>query len=249
MKDWENMEIKTINEIKKMAISGKFLAEILSSIKEICKPGITTAEVDKFAEELTLAIGAKPTFKGYKGFPATICASVNHEIIHGIPDNKKLKDGDIFSVDMGITYDGWIADSAVTIPIGRISDQAKKLIKVTQESLYHGINMAKSGNRLFDISSAIQEHVEKNGFSIVREFVGHGIGRHLHEDPSLPNFVPPIKAQFRNIKLRYGMTIAIEPMVNEGLHDIKILKNGWTAITKDKKLSAHFEHTIAISKE
>lgn len=249
MTKWAKMDIKTELEIKKMEKAGELLATILTEVCSHCVPGISTKKLDEIAENLVLDNRALPTFKGYQGYPATICSSVNDVIIHGIPTSTKLKSGDILSIDMGLTLDGWIADSALTIPIGKVSAEAMKLIDVTQTSLYRGLELAKPGFRLFDISRAIQNYVENNGYSVVRDFVGHGVGRNLHEDPSIPNFLPPLTSVYRNIKLKPGMTLAIEPMVNQGTHNVKIMKDRWTVRTKDNKLSAHFEHSIAICKD
>lgn len=243
------MEIKTHNEIIAMSNSGEILSNILLELKEKCKPGISTLELNNFAEELTKKYNSIPTFKGYRGFPSAICTSVNDEVIHGIPNKRKLSEGDILSIDMGITYKGWITDSAITIPVGKISKKAKKLINITQKALYLGLNQAKINNRLYDISSKIQTFAEENGYQVVKDFVGHGVGKFLHEEPSIPNYIPKNKNGFRNIKLIQGMTLAIEPMINIGTDKVSLLKNKWTVKTSDNKLSAHFEHTIALTKE
>jgi methionyl aminopeptidase len=205
--------------------------------------GITTKELDEEVEKFIRSKNAVPTFKGYQGFPASICASINEEVVHGIPDNRKLLDGDIISVDIGVTYKGYVGDTAKTYPVGKISDDAKRLIEVTRKSFYEGIKFAKEGYRLSDISHAIQKCVEEEGFSVVRDFVGHGVGRDMHEDPQIPNFGEPNKGP----RLKKGMTFAIEPMVNEGKYHVLMLENNWTVITRDKKLSAHYEHSIAIT--
>jgi len=195
------------------------------------------------AEEYIKRHGGIPAFKGYRGYPRSLCVSVNEEVVHGIPGKRKLKEGDIVSLDLGVLMDGYYGDAAITVPVGKVSELAKKLIKVTEEALYRGIEMARPGNRLSDISHAIQTHVEKAGFSVVREFVGHGIGKQLHEEPQVPNFGPPN----RGPRLEPGMVLAIEPMVNTGTWEVRILPNGWTVVTADGGLSAHFEHTVAIT--
>jgi methionyl aminopeptidase len=220
------------------------VAEVLEGIRTHVSSGVTTRELDKFAESFILSKGAKPAFKGYRGYPSTICASVNEQVVHGIPSSVKLKKGDIISIDIGVYYNGFYGDAALTLPVGDISSKAKKLLAVTEESLQVGIENAVTGNRLSDISFAIQNNVEPEGFSVVRNFVGHGIGRKLHEEPQIPNFGKPGQGP----ELMPGMTLAIEPMVNEGGWEISILNDGWTAVTKDQSLSAHFEHTVAITK-
>ncbi len=237
--------LKSPWEIEKMRRSNAIVAETLQRLREIVKPGITTAELDHFAEEFCRKKGAKPAFKGYRGYPFSLCVSVNEEVVHGFPSKKRiLKEGDIVSLDFGVVCDGYYGDAAITVPVGKISKKAQMLLKVTEMALYKGIEQATVGHRLGDISSAIQQWVETHGFAVVRQFVGHGIGKSLHEDPQVPNFGRPGKG----VKLKEGMVIAIEPMVNEGTYEVEILDDGWTAVTKDRKLSAHFEHTIAITK-
>jgi len=238
--------LKSEQEINKLRKANKILAEILEKIGKVAStsPGITTKELDKLAEKLILESGAKPAFKGYRGFPCSLCVSINEEVVHGIPNSsRKIQIGDIVSLDLGVKLDGYYGDSAITVPVGKISDEVKKLIKITKNSLYKGIKQARSGNRLSDISYAIQSYTEENGFSVVRDFTGHGIGRHLHEEPSIPNFGPP----HRGIRLQKGMVLAIEPMVNMGSFKVKVLKNNWTVVTRDYKPSAHFEHTIVVT--
>ncbi len=238
------IHLKSDQEINAMRKSGKIVAQILEEIIAMVKPGISTQDIDRFAEGRIKDLGAKPAFKGYNGFPAVICISVNEEVVHGIPSAKRvLKDGDIVGLDFGVIVDGWYGDSARTIPVGKISNDAQKLIDVTRESLFRGIAACKDGNRVFDIGHAVQNYVESFGFSVVREFVGHGIGRALHEDPQIPNFGP----QGKGPVLKKGMVVAIEPMINAGGHEVKVLKDGWTAVTVDRSLSAHFEHTVAIT--
>ncbi len=235
--------LKSDDEIKKIAQASKIVAEILSAIEELVKPGISTKEIETFAEDIIKRRGGVPAFKGYRGYPASLCASVNSEVVHGIPKKKGiLKEGDIISIDLGVIYKGFIGDAAKTFPVGEIDEEAKKLLQVTEESLYKGIDMAKPEKRVSDISHAIQTHVESNGFSVVRAFVGHGIGRDLHEEPQVPNFGAPHKGP----RLKSGTVLAIEPMVNEGSFNVKILKDGWTATTVDGARSAHFEHTVAV---
>ncbi|MBC8412483.1 MAG: type I methionyl aminopeptidase [Nitrospira sp.] len=237
--------LKSQDEIKRMSESCRLVAETLEGIKKRVVPGITTAEIDQYAEARIREKGAQPAFKGYRGYPATVCASINEQVVHGIPSGKKLKNGDILSLDIGVFFDGFYGDAAITVPVGTVSSEVMNLIKVTEESLCAGIAMAVPGNRLSDISNAIQGRAESGGYSVVRNFVGHGIGRELHEDPQIPNFGRPGEGP----RLVEGMTLAIEPMVNAGGWEVKVLKDGWTAITKDGSLSAHFEHTVAITKK
>lgn len=235
--------IKSQREIDHLKRSNAIVAEILEKLKKMIVPGITTKELDQIAEEYILHKGAHPAFKGYRGFPATLCVSINDEVVHGIPNQRQLKEGDIVSIDVGVNYIGYFGDAAMTFPVGEIDSAAKKLLEVTQKALYIGIDEAKVGNRLFDISYAIQSWVESNGFSVVRDFVGHGIGRDLHEDPQIPNFGSPRQGP----RLEKGMVFALEPMVNEGTYQVKVLSDGWTVVTVDGKRSAHFEHTIVIT--
>lgn len=226
-----------------MAKACSIVAEILESLEDMIKTGITTREIENFAEERITALGGVPAFKGYRGYPASICTSVNEQVVHGIPSSRKLKEGDILSVDLGVYMDGFYGDGAVTVPVGKIDMETAELIKVTETALYLGIQNAVEGKRLYDISYAIQKYVEENGFSVVRLFVGHGIGRELHEEPQVPNYGTPGHGP----RLKKGMTLAIEPMVNAGRHDVRILDDGWTAVTVDGKKSAHFEHTVLIT--
>ncbi|MCK4501648.1 MAG: type I methionyl aminopeptidase [Desulfuromonadales bacterium] len=235
--------VKSPAEIEKMRYSGSLVAEVLELLRETIRPGITTYELDQIAEKQCTKWKARPAFKGYGGFPFTICASPNDRVVHGFANHEPLQDGDIISIDFGLIVDGFYGDSAVTIPVGVIDQQTQRLLQVTKESLECGIAAAVPGGHLSDISNAVQARVEKDGFSVVREFVGHGIGRQLHEDPQIPNYGTP----GRGPRLKAGMTLAIEPMVNVGLSGVKILDDGWTAVTVDGKLSAHFEHTIAIT--
>lgn len=234
--------IKTDMEIEYMRRAGKLVGETLARLEEVVKPGITTAEIDRIAEEFILKNNAKPSFKGYQGFPASICASVNEEVVHGFPSNRVLEEGDIISVDCGAILNGYQGDAARTIAVGKISDEAQKLIDVTKGSFFKGVEHAKVGNRLTDISSAVQVYVESFGYSVVRDFVGHGIGRDMHEDPEVPNFGRP----GRGPKLSHGMVLAIEPMVNIGKYYVRVKPNGWTVVTEDGSLSAHYENTVAI---
>jgi len=235
--------IKSEEEIKRIAEACRIVAETLDALKGFVAEGVSTKEIERFAEDLIKSKGGTPAFKGYKGFPASICTSVNNQVVHGIPSRVKLKSGDIVSIDLGVYYKGFYGDAAITLPVGKISGIAQKLLKVTEDALYIGVETAKVGNRVSDISNAIQRHVESNGFSVVRAFVGHGIGKLLHEEPQIPNFGPP----GRGPRLREGMTLAIEPMVNTGGHDVVVLEDGWTAVTADGSLSAHFEHTVALT--
>jgi methionyl aminopeptidase len=237
--------LKRPDEIEKMRASNRIVAEILTALQEKTKPGITTIELDRYSEEMAKKKGAKPAFKGYRGYPFALCASVNAEVVHGMPSNRILKSGDIISLDFGVYYKGYYGDAAITVPIGDISEEAMKLLKITEQSLYDGIGQAKVGNRLGDISSVVQNCVETAGFSVVRDFGGHGIGKRLHEEPHVPNY----GIGGRGIELKSGMVLAIEPMVNTGNYKVNILDNGWTVVTEDGKLSAHFEHTVAITEQ
>jgi methionyl aminopeptidase len=237
--------LKSPREIEKIRRSNQMVAEILGRLKEKIAPGIDTKTLDKMAEALAIEKKAVPAFKGYRGFPYSLCASVNEQVVHGFPTGNPLKEGDILSIDFGIYHDGYYGDSAITVAVGQISKAARRLLRVTEESLYLGIGKALEGNRLSDISYAVQSHVESAGFSVVRKFVGHGIGKELHEDPQIPNYGKP----GLGIRLKPGMVFAIEPMVNAGGHDVETLDDGWTAVTKDSSLSAHFEHTIAITED
>ncbi len=242
--------LKSKEEIDKMRSAAQVVVEALEKLKENVVPGVSTWDLDRMAEELAIKKGAKPAFKGYSNYPGSVCFAVNDEVVHGIPSKKKiLKEGDIVGLDFGVSLEGYYGDSAITVPVGDVSSLAQKLMAVTEESLHRGIAEAYPGNRLFDISGAIQTYVEEEGFSIVRSFVGHGIGKKLHEDPQVPNFVPENGSHGKGIKLKPGMVIAIEPMVNVGRPDIKILNDGWTAVTVDGTLSAHFEHTVAVTDE
>lgn len=236
--------IKSQDEIEKIARACKIVAQVLRDLREIVKPGVTTKDIEIFVEKKIAEKGAIPAFKGYRNYPSSVCTSVNDQVVHGIPSNLRLKDGDILSIDLGVYLDGFYGDGAVTLPVGRISPAAERLLKVTEEALYKGIEKARPGNRVSDISSSIQRYVESHGYSVVRTFVGHGIGRSLHEEPQVPNYGNPGHGP----RLREGMTLAIEPMVNEGTYEVKILDDGWTAVTADGSLSAHYEHTIVITK-
>lgn len=236
--------LKTGRELKVMREACRISAEALRLAGNAVEPGVTTAEIDRIAEKFILSQGAVPNFKNYQGYPATACISINNEVIHGIPSKKRvIKSGDIVSIDLGAKFDGYHGDNAATFACGDITDEAKRLIDTTRESLYEGIAAAVSGGRLGDIGHAIQQYVEQRGYSVVRKFVGHGVGTQLHEAPEVPNFGTP----GRGIRLMPGMTLAIEPMINQGGYDVKVLPDGWTVLTKDGSLSAHFEHTVAIT--
>lgn len=238
--------LKNVEEIAVMQEANAIVSEVLTTLKAVVEPGITTWELDRIAEDLCLKRNAKPAFKGYRGFPGSLCVSVNEEVVHGIPSRKKkLQAGDIISVDFGTEYNGFYGDSAVTLGVGKISHDIKRLLRVTEESLNKGIEQVVVGKRIGDISVAIQKHVEDHGFSIVRQFVGHGIGSSLHEAPEIPNFFHGEGTA----RLLPGMVLAIEPMVNMGTHKVKVLKDGWTVITSDRKPSAHFEHSVAVTEE
>ena len=235
--------LKSDREIDYMRDAGKIVAQTLVEIQNAVKPGVSTLELDKIAEKYIISCGAIPAFKGYGGFPATICSSINEEVVHGIPGLKKLKNGDNVSIDVGAVINGYNGDSAVTFPVGKVTDEMQELLNVTEQSLYKGIEQAIDGNRLGDISNAVQTCAEKHSYGIVRDYVGHGIGRKMHEDPQIPNF----GAAGRGPRLKAGMALAIEPMINLGTHEVKTLHDGWTVVTKDKKPSAHFEHTIVVT--
>lgn len=235
--------IKSAHEIEKMRRAGDIAASALAAAGRMVAQGVTTKELDKFIHKFITDRGAYPTFLGYGGFPGAACISVNDEVIHGIPGKRALCDGDIVKIDVGATIDGYVADCANTFGVGKISDEAERLIAVTRQSFYEGMKYAKAGMRLQDMSHAIQEYVEAAGFSVVRDFVGHGVGSKLHEEPEVPNFGTPGKG----VRLCAGMTLAVEPMVNAGAHPVKILDDGWTVKTRDGKLSAHYENSIAIT--
>lgn len=236
--------LKSKSEILVMQEANQIVAATLSMLKENIEPGITTWDLDKMAEDFCAGKNAKPAFKGYRGFPGSLCVSVNEEVVHGIPSRKKkLRKGDIISIDFGVLFQGFYGDSAVTLAVGKIAPEVKRLMDVTKESLNKGIEQVVVGNRVGDISKAVQEYVENNGFSVVRQFVGHGIGSELHEAPEIPNFYQGE----RTVRLQPGMVLAIEPMVNMGTYKVKVLRDGWTVITNDKKPSAHFEHSVAVT--
>ena len=235
--------IKSPREIEIMRQAGRITAAARSLAREMVTPGITTAQIDREVRHFIEKSGATPTFLGYGGYPASVCLSVNEEVIHGIPGKRVLQEGDIVSVDVGATYQGYVGDCAGTYVAGQASDAAKRLIEVTRQSFFEGMKSARAGNRIGDISHAIQEYVEKHGFGIVREYVGHGVGSVMHEAPEVPNFGEP----GRGPRLVKGMTIAVEPMVTQGTWEVRVLKDGWTVVTKDRKLAAHYENTIAIT--
>jgi len=237
------ISIKSERELSYMRDAGRIVAETHREIARAVRPGVTTQELDRIAEDYIVKHGAKAAFKGYHGYPACICASINEEVVHGIPGLRNLENGDIISIDIGAVINGYYGDSAATLPVGDISGETARLLKVTEESLYKGIEQAVDGNRLSDISHAVQSFVEENGFAVVRDYVGHGIGSSMHEEPQVPNFGKP----GRGPRLRPGMTLAIEPMVNMGGYEVKTLADNWTVVTVDRSLSAHFEHTIAIT--
>ena len=237
--------LKQPEEIEKLYAANQIVAELLERMGEWVQPGVTSRELDRRAEEFIRAAGAAPAFKGYKGYPATLCTSVNEAVVHGIPSDRPLREGDEVSIDVGVVLDGFFGDAARTYAVGRVSEETARLIRVTEEALYKGIEKMTAAHRLFDISRAIQEHVEMHGYSVVRAFVGHGIGRSLHEEPQVPNFGMPN----RGPRLRPGMVLAVEPMVNAGHWEVRILEDRWTAVTLDGSLSAHFEHSVAILPE
>lgn len=240
--------LKSAREIEILRRANVIVAEILQELKKKVAPGVTTLELDALAEVLTFKKKARPAFKGYtmggRVYPRTLCASINEEIVHGIPSNRALQEGDIVGLDFGVIYDGFYGDAAVTLGVGKVSDEAQRLMQVTEGALYKGIEQLKEGKRLGDLSSVIQRTVESAGFSVVRAFVGHGIGKKLHEEPPVPNYGEPD----RGLRLREGMVLAIEPMVNKGGYEVEIKEDGWTAVTKDGSLAAHFEHSVAVTK-
>lgn len=231
------------SELDRLRAANVLVARVLEILKTAVAPGVTTATLDALAERAIRDAGALPAFKGYHGYPATICASINDQVVHGIPSDRELIEGDIISIDLGALLDGYYGDAAVTVPVGRIEEEPATLLRVTEESLWKGIEKVKVGGRISDIGHAVQQHVEAHGFSVVREFVGHGVGTALHEEPQIPNYGEP----GRGPRLAEGMVLAIEPMVNMGKPAIKVLTDGWTAVTRDGTLSAHFEHTVAVS--
>lgn len=237
------MTLKSDREIQKMREAGRIVAEVHEMIRAAIVPGVTTLELDTMAEAEIVRQGGIPAFKGYGGFPGTICASVDHQVVHGIPNSLPLAEGSIISIDIGVLKEGYFADSAKTHPVGKISDEAERLIQVTRQSFYEGLKYCREGFRLSDIGHAIQSYVEANGYSVVRDLVGHGIGTELHEDPQVPNFGFPNKGP----RLRKGLVLAIEPMVNQGTYHVETLLDNWTVVTLDNKLSAHYEHTVAIT--
>lgn len=238
--------LRSRREIVKLRAANLMVGQVLQLVKKSVEPGITTAALDKIAEDEIVRQGAKPAFKGYAGFPATLCTSINYEIVHGIPSKKrKLKEGDIISIDVGVCLDGYFGDAAITVPVGKVSRAAQRLMRVTEESLMLAIGCAVAGEKLYTLSHSVQEHAEANGYSVVRDFVGHGIGTELHEPPQIPNYG---KAG-TGLTLQPGMVMAIEPMVNMGSYGVQVLGDGWTAVTSDRKLSAHFEHTIVVTED
>ena len=237
--------LRTRDEVDAIRASARVVSECLTTVGRAVKPGVSTAELDRLAEEFIRSHGGRPAFKGYRGFPRTLCVAINEQVVHGIPGERRLAEGDIVGIDVGVELDGFYADSARTVPVGEVSDVAKKLLRVTEEALARGIAQARAGNRVGDISHAIQRHVESNGFSVVKMLVGHGIGREMHEEPKVPNY----GAAGRGPKLMSGQVLAIEPMVNVGGDDVVTLEDGWTVVTRDGALSAHFEHTVAVGDE
>jgi len=236
--------LKSRQEIQTMREANRIVAETLVLLQDMVRPGLSTLDLDQRSEEYARSRGAVPAFKGYRGFPGSICASVNEQVVHGIPSARTtLREGDIISIDFGVKYEGFYGDAAITVPVGRISQESEKLIRITRESLDQAISQVRVGNRINDISRAVQQHVEKNGFSVVRQFVGHGIGSQLHEPPEIPNY----HRDERTPRLVAGMVLAIEPMVNAGSYEVKVLSDGWTVVTIDRQPSAHFEHTVLVT--
>lgn len=237
--------LKSPEEIRLLRRAGRLVAEAHALVAELIRPGVTTAELDEAVEALIRKAGGIPTFKGYHGYPASICTSVDNEVIHGIPGPRRLEEGQIVSVDIGVTLDGFVGDGAWTYPVGQVTPEVRRLLETTEEALYRGIEAARPGNRISDIGHAVQTFVESRGYSVVRDFVGHGVGRQMHEDPQVPNFGPP----GRGPRIKEGMCLAIEPMVNMGRHEVRILDDQWTAVTVDGSLSAHFEHTVVVTRD
>ena len=235
--------VKSPRELDKMRAAGKIVAEVLALLESHIKPGVTTAQLDRIAERECRRQGAEPAFKGYGGFPFAICASPNDRIVHGFPDENLLVEGDILSIDFGVLYKGFYGDAAITVAVGEIADPVRRLVEATRQSLVKAVEKTVAGGRLSDLSHAVQSYVEPFGFSVVRDFVGHGIGRKLHEAPQIPNYGPPGQGP----RLKPGMTLAIEPMINAGVPEVRVLEDGWTAVTQDGKWSAHFEHTVAVT--
>src|SRR5215210_2076181 len=234
---------KSKKELEKMRAAGQLVGRVLQELRRMVEPGVTTLEIDRLAEKMIRDAGALPTFKGYHGYPYSICASVNEQVVHGFPSAYELKEGDIFSIDCGATLEGFVGDTATTVPVGRVSDDLLKLIRVTEECLERAIEQCREGKHLGDIGWAVQEHAEAHGYSIVRDYVGHGIGRRMHEDPQIPNYGTPGKGT----RIKNGYVFAVEPMINLGTHQTKVLKDGWTVVTLDGLPSAHYEHTIAVT--
>jgi len=235
--------LKSKREIEIMRDAGRIVAEILAILRTMCRPGIRTRDLDRIAEEETRKRNARPAFKGYRGYPGSLCVSINEEVVHGIPGKRELKEGEIVSLDFGVIYGGYFGDSSITVPIGPVSSEVENLLRVTEESLYLGIEQAVSGNHLIDISRAIQAHAEAHGYSLVRELGGHGIGKQMHEEPMVLNYV----TNGRGLRLQPGLVLALEPMVNMGVEKVITLSDGWTVVTADGKPSAHFEHTVAVT--
>jgi methionyl aminopeptidase len=239
------IQLKSSQEIAKMEVANRIVAEVLEEVKSQVRPGVETRELDELAEGLCRKHKVQPAFKGYRGYSHSLCIAVNEEVVHGIPGPRQLKAGDLVSLDFGVLYDGFYGDAAITVPVGELTPQAQELMRTTEESLYAGIGELKVGGRLGDVSHAVQTTVEEKGFSVIRQFVGHGIGRALHEDPQIPNF----GLRGRGPALKVGMTLAIEPMTSAGSWEVKILEDGWTAVTEDGSLAAHFEHTVALTEK
>ena len=239
------IELKAPGELERMRQAGRIVARLLEHLAAMVRPGLKTKALDEAAREQLKRAGAAPAFLGYRGYPATVCVSVNEEVVHGIPGERRIREGDLVSIDAGCVVDGWYADAATTVPVGTVPPEALRLTQTTRRALEEGIAQAIVGRRLSDISHAVQEVVEREGFGVVREFVGHGIGRALHEDPPIPNFGPPNVGP----RLQAGMVLAIEPMVTLGGYEVQVLADGWTAVTKDRSVAAHFEHTVAITEQ
>ncbi len=237
------IELKSEAQLVSMRQAARIVAQVLQELRQLVCPGVTTRQLDRYAEALIAKLGGRTAFKGYRGYPATICTSANEVVVHGIPGNRVLREGDVIGLDVGAQVDGYYGDAAVTVPVGRVAPEVEQLLRITEESLHRGITQAQAGNRISDISWAVQQHAEAHGYSVVREFTGHGIGVQLHEEPHIPNYGPP----HRGPLIKAGMVLAIEPMVNMGGPEVEILEDGWTAVTQDHRWSAHFEHTICVT--
>lgn len=241
------VELKSERELERMRAAGRLVGEALATLREMVRPGLRTRELEVAFERLVEECGGEPAFKGYRGYPASICASINEGVVHGIPDGRRLADGDLLSLDVGVRLEGYYGDAALTIPVGRVSREARRLLAAGGRGLEAAIDQMRPDRRLRDVSAAIQQTAEAEGFSVVRQFVGHGIGRRMHEDPQVPNFVDGASGFELDLRLRPGLVLALEPMINAGTWEVEVLSDGWTVVTKDRRLSVHFEHSVAVT--